>query len=210
MCLLALAAVWFVAALVPAAHIRDAAALRDFTQLDRAHVDTAAVALIRLLSPLLMSIWGLTLVLFAFARARPRIALAVAVVMSLAPLSADWLKPLLAHAHARAGTVQINAASWPSGHAAAAMALALCAVLVSPRRFRPLVGALGATFALAVGCALLIRAWHMPSDVLGGYLIATLWMALAVAALRAADRRWPRGRAPKQDAADRRLSQPRA
>jgi len=25
----------------------------------------------------------------------------------------------------------------------------------------------------------------------GGYLVASLWMALAVAALRAADRRWP-------------------
>jgi membrane-associated phospholipid phosphatase len=34
-------------------------------------------------------------------------------------------------------------------------------------------------------------AWHMPSDVLGGYLVASLWMALAVAALRGADRRWP-------------------
>jgi len=37
----------------------------------------------------------------------------------------------------------------------------------------------------------LILAWHMPSDVLGGYLVAALWTALAVAALRAADRRWP-------------------
>jgi membrane-associated phospholipid phosphatase len=31
----------------------------------------------------------------------------------------------------------------------------------------------------------------MPSDVLGGYLMATLWAALAVAALRFAERRWP-------------------
>ena len=29
--------------------------------------------------------------------------------------------------------------------------------------------------------ALLIRAWHMPSDVIGGILLASLWMALAVA-----------------------------
>ena len=50
---------------------------------------------------------------------------------------------------------------------------------------------IGAVFAVAVGCALLILAWHMPSDVLGGYLVAALWTALAVAALRAADRRWP-------------------
>ena len=67
----------------------------------------------------------------------------------------------------------------------------LCAVLASPPRARPAVAAIGALFAAAVGLALLILAWHMPSDVLGGYLVATLWMALAVAALRVAERRWP-------------------
>ena len=44
-------------------------------------------------------------------------------------------------------------------------------------------------FMLAVGVALLIRVWHMPSDVLGGYLLGTLWIALAVSCLRAAERR---------------------
>ena len=48
---------------------------------------------------------------------------------------------------------------------------------------------------LAVGAALLIRVWHMPSDVLGGWLLGTLWIALAVAGLRACERRWPRRRA---------------
>jgi len=70
-----------------------------------------------------------------------------------------------------------------------ALALALCAVLVAPPRLRPAAGALGAVFSVAVGCSLLIRAWHMPSDVLGGYAMAALWMALAVAALRATDAR---------------------
>ena len=40
---------------------------------------------------------------------------------------------------------------------------------------------LGALFAAAVGFSLLMLAWHLPSDVLGGYLVATLWAALAVA-----------------------------
>ena len=71
----------------------------------------------------------------------------------------------------------------------------LCAVLVAPARLRPLVASIGALYAVAVGFALLILAWHMPSDVLGGYLMATLWAALAVAALRAAERRWPTARA---------------
>jgi membrane-associated phospholipid phosphatase len=67
----------------------------------------------------------------------------------------------------------------------------LGAVFVALALLRLLVGALGAIFAVAVGCALLILAWHMPSDVLGGYLLATLWIAIAVAALRLANRWWP-------------------
>jgi membrane-associated phospholipid phosphatase len=142
--------------------------------------------------PLLMTFWGLALVSFAIARRRGREALAVAIVFVAAPLCADFLKPLLAHSHDRAGFARIGDASWPSGHATAAMTLVLCAALVAPRRMRALVAIIGAVFALAVGCALLIRAWHMPSDVIGGYLLAGLWMALAVAGLRASERRWPR------------------
>jgi membrane-associated phospholipid phosphatase len=79
------------------------------------------------------------------------------------------------------------------------MALAWAAILVAPRAARPVIAALGGAFALAVGASLLLLAWHLPSDVLGGYLVATLWAALALAALRAAERRWParrRGQAP--------------
>jgi membrane-associated phospholipid phosphatase len=197
LCLLALALLWVVAELVPAVQLRDAAALRDFTLLDGSHVGAAASALIALLNPLFFTIWGLALVLFALAGGRPRVAVAVAALMALAPLSADRLKPLLAHPHLRAGAVHIGPASWPSGHSTAALTLALCAVLVASPRARPLIAVLGGAFALAVGCALLITHWHMPSDVLGGYLLAALWMALAVAAVRAADRRWPTA-APQQ------------
>jgi membrane-associated phospholipid phosphatase len=65
----------------------------------------------------------------------------------------------------------------------------MCAVLVAPQRLRPTVAVLGAIFAAAVGCSLVLLAWHLPSDVVGGYLVGTLWAALAVAGLRAADTR---------------------
>lgn len=107
----------------------------------------------------------------------------------MAPLTAETLKPLLAHTHALPGGYWVTAASWPSGHATAATALAMCAVLVAPRRLRPTVAALGALFAAAVGFSLLVLAWHLPSDVLGGYLVGALWTALAVAGLRAAKAR---------------------
>jgi membrane-associated phospholipid phosphatase len=196
LCLFALALIWVVAQLVPAAHLRDAVALRDFTLLSRPHVDAAANFLIRLLEPALFILWGAALVSVALARGRPRVAVAVAAVMGLAPFTAETLKPLLAHPHAQVGAVHIGPASWPSGHSTAALALVLCAVLVTPARLRPVVAAVGAVFAVAVGCSLLILAWHMPSDVLGGYVVATLWMALAVAALRLAERRWPTRQRP--------------
>lgn len=191
LCVLALAMTWVVAELVPAAQIKDAVALHDFTLLGGPHVDTLVNFVLHLLDPLLFTIWAAALILFALAGGRPRVALAVAVVMGMAPLTAEVLKPLLAHPHLSVGPSQVGAASWPSGHATAAAALALCAVLVAPARWRRIVAVLGAAFAVAVGGALLILAWHMPSDVVGGYLLAALWMALAVAALRSADRRWP-------------------
>lgn len=189
LCLGALALTWVVAALVPAAHVKDAVALYDLTLIGGPRLDTLMNGLLHLLDPALYTLWGLLLVAVALLRRRPRVALAVALVLSLAPLSAETLKPLLAHPHARVGVSEITAASWPSGHATAATVLVLCAVLVAPRRLRPLVAVLGATFAAVVGVSLLILAWHLPSDVLGGYLLATLWMALALAGLRIADAR---------------------
>ena len=190
-CLAAAALVWAVADLVPAAQLKDAVALHDFTLLKGPTVAKLARFLLHLLDPLEFVLWGVALVAVALARERPRVALAVALVMALAPLTSELLKPLLAHPHVQIGRTRVGSASWPSGHATAATTLALSAVLVAPRRLRPLVAWAGGAFALAVGCALLILAWHMPSDVLGGYLVASFWTALAVAALRAGERRRP-------------------
>jgi membrane-associated phospholipid phosphatase len=184
-CLLILALIWVVAELVPAMHLRDAVLLRDFTLLSRPHVDSVANDLLRPFEPVPFVALSTVLVVVALARGRWQLGLAVALVLSLAPLSAQLLKPLLAHTHDPVSGVYMANASWPSGHSTAAAALVLCAVLVSPARARPLVAVLGGLFVLAVGCALLILAWHMPSDVLAGYFLAALWLTIAVAGLRA-------------------------
>jgi membrane-associated phospholipid phosphatase len=194
LCLLALALTWTLLDLIPGAQFRDALALRDFTLLSRPHVDTVANLLVHMFEPAVLVFWTIALVAVAIARGRPRVALAVMAVMGLAPATADLLKPMLAHPHLRVGAAHVGAASWPSGHSTAALALVLCAVLVAPARLRPVLAAVGGVLAVAVGCSLLILAWHMPSDVLGGYLLATLWMALAVAALRGSERLWPPAR----------------
>lgn len=192
LCVLGLAATWALAELVPAVHWRDAVVLNAFNELDRGRVDVLGNDLLRLLDPILYTLWGALLIAVALVRRRARVALAVTIVLPAAPLTAELLKPLLAHPHAHAGWQWIGAASWPSGHATAAMTLVLCALLVAPHRLRPTVAVLGSVFAIAVGIALLVLAWHMPSDVLGGYLLAALYASLALAALRVAEGREPR------------------
>jgi membrane-associated phospholipid phosphatase len=188
LCVVGLGLTWVLAELVPITHVKDAVALYDFTRLNRPLVEAPSNALLDLLYPPFFAAWGLVLVFVALRRRLPWVALAVAIVLPLAPLSAELLKPLLAHAHDQLGPRHITAASWPSGHATAALALTWCALLVAPPAHRSFVAAAGAAFSLAVGIALLVLAWHMPSDVVGGYLLATFWAALAFAALRASER----------------------
>jgi membrane-associated phospholipid phosphatase len=196
LCLVAMAATWALATHVPAFHYRDAVVLNDFIALSRPRVDALANDLLRQLDPLRYTLWGLLLLAVALLRRRPRVALAVAVVLPAGPAVAELLKPLLAHPHYVVDHKWVGAASWPSGHATAAMTLVLCALLVAPHRLRPLVAALGGAFAVAVGCSLLILAWHMPSDVIGGYLLAALCVSLAVAAMGSAWDQPRRRRAP--------------
>lgn len=187
-CLVGLALTWVAANLLSVTHVQDAVALRDFTELSRPLIDAPANLLLGLLEPLPYACFALALVAAALMRERPRTALAVALVSVTAPSCTELLKPLMAHPHAFG---MIANASWPSGHSTAAMTLVLCGVIVVPRRLRALVAALGSCFAIAVGFSLLVLAWHMPSDVFAGYLIAGFWSALAVAALYGAERRWP-------------------
>ncbi|HEX3692770.1 MAG TPA: phosphatase PAP2 family protein [Solirubrobacteraceae bacterium] len=200
-CLIGLVLTWVLAELVPITHFKDAVALYDLTRLNRPAVELPGNLLLDLLYPPFFAAWSVLLVLLALHSRRRALALAIAVILPLAPLSAELLKPLLAHAHDQVGTAKfIGAASWPSGHATAATVLAWCAVLVASPARRRLVALLGAAFALIVGVALLVLAWHMPSDVVGGYLLATLWVAGAVAALCALEARRDRERALEQPA----------
>ena len=92
-----------------------------------------------------------------------------------ANVTTQVLKPLLANPRGTFGDYGVAAEAFPSGHATAAMSLALVAVVVAPRRLRPLVAFIGAGFALSVGFAIVSLDWHFPSDVAGGYLVAAAW-----------------------------------
>jgi membrane-associated phospholipid phosphatase len=140
----------------------------------------------------------------ALARRRLWVALAIIAILIGANFSTQLLKPLLAvqRPFSLPGTdTPPLSASWPSGHATAAMSLALCCMLAAPARLRPFVTALGAAFAVAVCYSFLALEWHYPSDVLGGFLIAGIWTLLALAAIITAIEREVPGaalRAPQQ------------
>ncbi|MDX6696956.1 MAG: hypothetical protein QOE65_353 [Solirubrobacteraceae bacterium] len=190
---LALLAVWGAAFDSATARWLDTAGLRGFVGLARPAVEPIAGRVAHLADPLELALIGGALVLVALARGRPRVALAVPAVLVSANATTQILKPLLADPRVCACIehTHVAAASWPSGHATAAMSLALCAVLVAPARLRPTAAVAGAAFAIGVSFGLLILGWHFPSDVLAGYLVAALFTLLAVAALRGAAARWP-------------------
>ena len=185
-CVLVMAVVGLLALDSPGAHERDAAMLHGFVALDRPRVHAYVVVLAHLADPVPYLLVGVALILVAIARGLAWRAAAVAVLLVATGASTQAVKHLLAQQRFEAwlGVHQVGAAAWPSGHSTAAMTLALCAVLVAPAALRPLVAVCGGAFAAGVGYAVLVLGWHFPSDVLGGFLMAGTWTALAVAALR--------------------------
>ncbi len=191
--LIGLAVTGVLAYLVPVAQSRDSATLFGFTQLNRPRVTPVLDDLARLADPRSYALIGLGLIGVAVLRRRYRMAGVVIGLLVATGYTTQTLKPLLASPRYDEwlGTGQIAAASWPSGHATAAMTLALCAILVSPARARPTVAAVGALFAISVSYSILALGWHFPSDVLGGFLVAMTWTLAAVAGLLWLEQRRP-------------------
>jgi membrane-associated phospholipid phosphatase len=162
---------------------RDVLAFDSFRRLD----GPASSGPLRLIAsvgdPLLYVVLGLTAAAVAYARGRQRIALAIPVLLLATGLTTQVLKVVLDEGTLKAG-------SFPSGHATAALTLALCAALAAPARLRPAVIAAGAGLAAAVSYAIVSLGWHSPSDILGGFLVAaTLTGAAGVVLLRGEERR---------------------
>lgn len=126
------------------------------------------------------------LVAVALVRRRYRQAIAAAAVVAGANLTTQVLKPLLGGLDPLGGDAErFSQEIFPSGHATVAMSLALALVIVVPAPARPVAAVVGAIYTGAIGVGLLLLGWHFPSDVVGGFLVAAVWAALAVAWLRA-------------------------
>jgi membrane-associated phospholipid phosphatase len=169
-----------------AGQARDVAILHGFTGLDRPRVSDGLEVLGRSVDPLPYALGGLACIAVAVSRGLPWRAATVAVVLVGTGATAQVLKHALAEQRFAPWLRfdQIDAASFPSGHATAAMTLALCAIMVTPPAWRALTALLAGGYAVGVAYATLALSWHYPSDVLAGFLLAGLWVSLAVAAVR--------------------------
>lgn len=127
-------------------------------------------------------------VLVALRRRRRDLAAVAFATLAGANLTTYLLKPMLGRADPFGGEgSRYISSAFPSGHATAAMSLALVAVIVAPRRWRPWVAVAAAGYAATVGVGLVVGVSHYPSDVVGGFLVAGAWAggtAAAALALR--------------------------
>jgi membrane-associated phospholipid phosphatase len=181
-----LVATWFAAFHVGFAQRADQSILLGFFDVaDHRGVTSLANFVANLCNPSPYVFFAWIPMLVAVLRGRPRVALAIGVILLGANVTTHVLKPLLAAPRPFDHADEIGSASWPSGHATAAMSFVLCCVLAAPGRMRPFVVAIGAMFAVAVCYSFLALGWHYPSDVLGGFLVATTWTLLAISGLRA-------------------------
>src|SRR5688572_26127609 len=162
----------------------DTRALKDFGKFQRPRLAEIADGIAHAADPVPFALIAGVLIVVALVRAGPLYALASGVALLGANVTTQVLKPMLAAPRGTYGDYVVGVEAFPSGHATAAMSLALVAVLVAPRRLRPFVAVIGAGFALSVGFAVVSLDWHFPSDIAGGYLVAAAWCFAVLAAVR--------------------------
>lgn len=123
-------------------------------------------------------------------------AVAFALAMAAVPVLVMPLKLLID----RPGRLTAESGYYPSGHTATAM-VAYCgaALLLSPRTGRGTGRAwampVAVVLSAATGIGLVLRGYHWPLDVLGGWLLCGMLLALLVAVLRWIDNRGAAGAA---------------
>lgn len=190
-CGLAFAIVLVLAYFSDTAGAVDSAALEGFLGLDREGSQHLVTELVSVGNPLPVAITALVLALLALARGRPRVALFVLALIAVTSVSSQTLKPLLAHSRPPGYPAFVGDAAFPSGHATAIMSLAIALVVVMPPRLRPAAATLGVALVIAVSFSLVALGAHFPSDVVGGYLLATGTALAMLAGLSAFNARHP-------------------
>jgi membrane-associated phospholipid phosphatase len=142
-----------------------------------------AGVLTRLFNPLPFVALSLGLLALAVIGGRARAGVAAFGAIAGASATTQLLKPLLATQREYPFGHYMVAESWPSGHTTAVMSFALALVIVTPIRWRPLAVAGGGLLTVATVYSILFLGSHYPSDVAGGFLVATAWACVATTLL---------------------------
>jgi len=192
-CAAAFVALFLVAYLWPEARAVDAAALEGFVGLQRPTVDRVSSLVVSVGDPGPVLLGAVLLAAVALIRKRPRSALFALGLIAVTSVSGQLLKALLAYprAEGRIEGADISDLAFPSGHTTATMSLAIALVVVMPARLRVLTALVGGGAVLAMSYSLVANGSHFPSDVVGGYLLATGTALLLLAGLRQAESRFP-------------------
>ena len=182
---LTLALTWYAAHEIAWLRRVDVNILLGFQALNRPRVDWIAQAFVWLCDPSHYVVLVALPVVIALVRGRRRLAVAALALLVGANLTTEFLKPLAAGArdHVTDPWISLTNATWPSGHTTAAMSLAFALIICVPGRWRPVVSALMALFVVGVVYSLLTLGVHYPSDVVGGFEVATTWTLLVLGAL---------------------------
>lgn len=189
--IVAMAITWYVCHEVAAARLLDVSILQGFLELRRPILDRPAHVFTALFNPFPYVLLCAVPAAMALRRGRRDVALAIAVLLFGANLTTEVLKPLAAGPRDWVAIpgVYLGHATWPSGHSTASMSLALAMIIGASQRARPLVASLMAALVVAVVYSLLTLGWHFPSDVLGGFEVASTWALFVVGAVRALEAR---------------------
>jgi len=155
----------------------DVALFRHVSGTDLAHVRGAGYRSLQVIDvgSVVVGLAGISAL--ALLRRRVAQAGAAAAVVLLSVASAEALKHWLPTGADRPPT-------FPSGHVAVAASLGLALVLAVPPVLRPVAALVGAAYAAGIGLAVVVLAWHYPSDVVGAFSIAGFWASVAAVLLR--------------------------
>jgi membrane-associated phospholipid phosphatase len=186
LCAAAAAAIWALAFGVPAVQSADVDLLSRFLHRGGPRATEQAWNLAALLDPVPGALLAAALVARAALAGRRRQAVVAAVAIGGAAVTAQLLKAGLAAQRDYPPGHYMPPESWPSGHTAGVVSLALALVIVSPPALRWLAALAGAALSGAMMLAILVLGTHYPSDVAGGALVALGWTCLAAAALPSA------------------------
>ncbi|MCP1504073.1 membrane-associated phospholipid phosphatase [Curtobacterium herbarum] len=163
--------VYAVAVLTPLGQRVEDAALGGVRESDLFGSDTA----LNVISVPVILLLVVVIAAVAFARRRLAVGLGAGFVVLASAATSTLLKRIAERPEIAQSTTPN---SFPSGHATIALAALFAVLMVTPRRFRPLVLLVGAVYAVFVANQTVVYGWHRVSDIIGACAVALFWLGL--------------------------------